>query len=394
MKLADWTKQNKSSVLQYMLKECAAEDVISFALGLPAEEFFPATDFGDILKEILANKKKILQYSPPLSSLKTHIVELMKIRGVNCSEEQIFLTAGSQQAATLLVNLLLEKNGKVIVEEKVYTGFQQVLKSYQPQLIVVPTNAREGVDLTALEDVLKRVEEPAFFYTVTDGHNPLALSLSFEKRKSLVNLSRKYNLKIIEDDPYGFIHYEKTNLPPLRGIESENIFYLGTFSKILAPSLRTGWLIVPEELIAHLENVKEANDINTATLSQHLINEYMNSGKFPAHLENLKLQYKERRDKMLDLLEKNFGEIADWETPRNGLFIWLEFKNSFDTVKLLKFSLEKERVAFIPGNMFNVAADESISNSMRLNFTALSPDKMEEGIKRLARAIETFNCSR
>ena len=224
MKLADWTKQNKSSVLQYMLKECAAEDVISFALGLPAEEFFPAADFGEILKEILANKKKVLQYSPPLSSLKKHIVELMKIRGVDCSEEQIFLTAGSQQAATLLVNLLLEKNGKVIVEEKTYTGFQQVLKPYQPQLIVVPTNAREGVDLTALEDVLKRVEEPAFFYTVTDGHNPLALSLSFEKRKSLVNLSRKYDLKIIEDDPYGFIHYEKINLPPLRGIESENIF--------------------------------------------------------------------------------------------------------------------------------------------------------------------------
>ena len=169
---------------------------------------------------------------------------------------------------------------------------------------------------------------------------------------------------------------------------------MGTFSKILAPSLRTGWLIVPEELIGHLENVKEANDINTATLSQHLINEYMNSGKFPAHLENLKSQYKKRRDKMLDLLEKNLGEIADWETPRNGLFIWLEFKDSFDTVELLKFSLEKERVAFIPGNMFNVTADESFSNSMRLNFSAISPDIMEEGIKRLARAIKTFNCSK
>lgn len=391
MKLAGWTKNNNSSVLQHMLKECAADDVISFALGLPAEEFFPAEDFANLLQNLLSNRKKVLQYSPPIGSLRKHIVGLMKLRGVNCSEEQIFLTSGSQQGANLLVNLLLDRGGKVIVEEKVYTGFQQVLKPYEPELLIVPTNAREGVDLDALEAILEKNDDVAFFYTVTDGHNPLALSLSVEKRNRLAELSRKYALKIIEDDPYGFIKYEKDYLPPLRAIEPHNVFYLGTFSKILAPSLRAGWIIVPEELIGHLENVKEASDINTAPLSQHLIDEYFNSGKFPAHLENLNLQYKIRRDAMLDFLDKNFSGRAFWKPPQNGFFIWLEFSRNLDTINLLRFSLQKERVAFIPGNMFDVIDEGGICNSMRLNFSALSPEIIGIGIERLARAVELFD---
>jgi len=387
-KLADWTARNKSSVMERMLTALSDPDLISFALGLPASDFFPSEEFARCFSRILLKNKRSLQYQPPLKSLKSHIVNLMKTRGLETSEENIFLTTGAQQGANLLVHLLLDFNGDVILEEKTYTGFQQVLKPFAPRIFVIPSSSKDGFDIDALVKILESGVRPSFFYTVCDGHHPLSLNLSIAKRQKLVELARTFKFPIIEDDPYGFLSYDENQFPPLIAFDSEFVFYVGTFSKILAPGLRTGWMIIPEYLTAQLGSLKEASDINTGTLNQHLINEYFDSENFDLHLAKLKEEYKKRRNSLNDALNQNFINRAQWQNPSNGLFTWLELPPEFDTEKILEHSLKTRKVAFIPGHLFNVSDSRIGSNCLRLNFTNNCPDTIFEGIHKIAKVIE------
>jgi 2-aminoadipate transaminase len=389
-KLADWTLSNNKSVLEQMLSKLSDPQMISFALGLPAAELFPKAEFAECYEYILSNNSLSLQYQPPLESLKLHIVDLMKTRGVETSANNIFLTNGAQQGANLLVHLLLNFNGDVILEEKTYTGFQQVLKPFAPRIFIIPSSSKDGFDLDSLTELLQSGINPAFFYTVCDGHNPLSLSISLEKRQKLVNLARTYNFPIIEDDPYGFLNYEDIQLPPIVAFDSEFVLYVGTFSKILAPGLRTGWMIIPERLFSQIGSLKEAADINTANLNQNLITEFFNSGKFSFHLEKLKKEYKKRRDSLNTSLNQHFGGRATWQSPPNGLFTWVEFPDNFDTEVILDNSLRTCKVAFIPGHLFNVSGSKESSNCLRLNFTNNCPEKIFEGIRKLSEVIKEF----
>lgn len=387
-KLADWTHRNQPSVLEQMLKRLADPELISFALGLPAPELFPTEDFAGCFQKILQKNKLSLQYQPPLDSLKTHIVNLMKKRGVETFEKNVFLTCGAQQGANLLVHLLLDFQGDVILEEKTYTGFQQVLKPFAPRIFVIPSSSKEGFDIESFVGILESGIRPAFFYTVCDGHNPLSLSLSLEKREKLIQLARAYKFPVIEDDPYGFLSYDEERFLPLLAFDSEYVLYVGTFSKILAPALRTGWLIIPDKLTSHLGSLKEAADINTATLNQHLINEFFNSGGFDSHLLKLTLEYRKRRDSLNDALKRFFPDSANWQNPSNGLFTWLEFPDNYDTVRILEHSLKTQKIAFIPGHIFNVTDSKDGLNCLRLNFTNNSPEIIFEGIQRFSRVVE------
>jgi 2-aminoadipate transaminase len=219
--------------------------------------------------------------------LKQHVVRLMAERGVECREEQVFLTSGGQQGVNLLARLLIEPGSTVIVEEMAYTGCQQVLYASQAEILTVPTDFKTGVDVDAIQRLLEMGERPALIYVVPDGHNPLAVSMSREKRRRLVELASTYCVPVIEDDAYGFLYYDSP-VPPLRALDHEWILYVGTFSKIMAPALRTGWVVVPESLIPHLAIIKEATDIDTAPLNQRGISAYLDGGHLPAHLARLR----------------------------------------------------------------------------------------------------------
>lgn len=374
--------------MQKMLVATARPGIISFALGMPAVELFPTAALASATERVLSVNAGALQYSPPLQSLKQHVRELMKRRGVNCHEEQIFLTAGAQQGMSLLSRLLLEPGGSVITEELIYSGFQQVLEPFQPQVLTVSTDAETGMDVDAVEQYLRGGARPSFIYAITDGHNPLSVRLHSSKRTRLVELAEQYRVPIIEDDAYGFLCYENP-LPPLRALSERWVFYVGSFSKILAPALRVGWLIVPEELILPLSIIKESTDIDAAPLSQRIVNAYLDTGQLPAQIDMLRTQYRLRRGTMLRALAENFPDAARWTKPGCGFFVWVELPPAVDVDELFRRALEDENVAFIPGHAFSVNNKRSSTPSIRLNFSHPTTTRIDEGIPRLARVLKS-----
>ncbi len=386
--LAGWAKNISRSALQEMLTEASRPGIISFALGLPAPEFFPRAAFAGMAEEILSTEAGALQYSPHLESLRRRVRDLMKQRGVDCLEERIFLTAGAQQGMSLLARLLLDTGSKVITEKFIYSGFQQVLEPFRPEILTVETDPETGMDVDGVEKLLRLSPPPAFIYSITDGHNPLSVNLHRDKRARLVALAEQYHVPVIEDDAYGFLNYGESALPPLRSLSERWVFYVGSFSKILAPALRVGWLVVPEELIVPLSIVKEAADIDTATFTQRLVNAYLESGQLPAHIATLRDEYKRRRDAMARALEEYFPDEARWSVPQSGFFFWVELPASVELDRLFKIAIEKERVAFIPGQAFSVKGASHRTQSMRLNFSNSNPQQIEDGIARLAKVLK------
>jgi 2-aminoadipate transaminase len=389
--LAGWASATKRSALQQMLSEASRPGILSFALGLPAAELFPTDAFARSVAHVLANDGRALQYGPPFQPLKAHVVALMAQRGVMCREENVFLTAGAQQGLSLLARLLLEPGGQVLVEEMTYTGFQQVLEPFQPEILTVPTDPDTGIDVDAVEHLLACGKRPSLIYTVADGHNPLGVSMSQSKRACLAELAREYRIPVIEDDPYGFICYGDRPNPPMRALEERWVLYVGSFSKILAPALRVGWIVVPEELIPKLSIIKESSDIDTNTLSQRAITNYLDEQHLPAHLAQLRREYRVRRDTMLSALAEHFPAGARWKEPTSGLFIWVKLPGDVDTGEVLKVAIETEQVAFIPGRAFSVVPRQRGTNCLRLNFSHSSAERTTDGIARLARVLRGFD---
>ena len=386
LRLADWTRTMQRSVLRQMLAVVARPGILSFAGGLPAPELFPTAEYSAALQHVLASDRGALQYGPPYRPLKRHIVRLMAQRGVACHEDQVFLTTGAQQGLDVLTRLLLDPGGEVMLEEIVYTGIQQVVAPRQPRLLPVRTDLESGIDVAGVVEYLERGARPAFLYVITDAHNPLGVSISAEKRTQLVEAAAAYGLPIIEDDPYGFLSYDERCLPPLRAGNDSHIFYVGSFSKILAPALRLGWMVVPEALIPKLTVIKEAGDLESSALTQRAVSAYLDAGHLPAHLARLRHEYQARRDAMLAAMAREFPAGIRWTRPRAGMFIWVELAEGTDAGALLETAVERQRVAFVPGHAFALPGIPC-RNFMRLNFSNCCLSDIEEGIGRLGRIL-------
>jgi 2-aminoadipate transaminase len=383
------TKTVPPSGLRELLPQVLRPEILSFALGLPATELFPLAECRDAAVRALADPKT-LQYNVPSAALKRHIQTLMASRGVACSTEQIFLTAGAQQAIHLLVHLLLSYGRQVLVEELTYEGLHLALQSLEPEILTVPTTPTDGIDLDAVEERLRGGARSAFLYTVPDGHNPLGVSLRPEDRIRLVELARRFHLPVIEDDVYGFLGYDGAACPPLCALDQEWVYYIGSFSKIFAPSLRVGWIVAPASCSTALSHLKHAGDLDISTFSQLTALSYLDSGHLAGHLASLRTEYDRRRRAMLVALEAHFPPVARWHAPSCGMFIWVELPPEIDTCELLRFAIHSEQVAFMPGPIFAIPGQACSRNGIRLNFTHWPPDRMEEGIARLADCLRRF----
>jgi 2-aminoadipate transaminase len=317
-----------------------------------------------------------------------HIAALMTQRGVSCRREQVFVTTGAQQALDVLTRLLLDPGGAVILEEIAYTGIQQAIAPLQATLLTVATDLDQGMDVDAVAAYLVAGHRPAYIYAIPEAHNPLGVSLDRQRRKSLVSLASHYGVPIVEDDPYGFLTYEEEAPPPLRATDGP-VFYVGSFSKILAPALRLGWIVAPESLLPQLTVVKEAADLETSALTQRAVAAFLDSGQLPAHIGRLRAAYKERRDTMLSALTVAFPAEARWTHPRGGMFIWVELPTHINTMALLDVAVADEKVAFVPGRAFALPGVNA-DNCLRLNFSNASCAQIEAGITRLARAVHRF----
>jgi 2-aminoadipate transaminase len=380
--LAAWARAVRPSAIQEMMGLMGRPGMISFALGLPAPELFPVDEYLDAAGRVLRADRGALQYRPGFAPLREEVVRLMADRGVRCAPEQIFLTTGAQQGLAVAARLLLEQGGAVICDELVYMGFQQVVEPYLPRLLTVASDLATGMDVDAVEAHLAAGARPAFIYCVTDGHNPLGASVSLEKRQRLVELARRYRVPVLEDDAYGLLGYGAT-LPPLRALDDEWVLYVGSFSKVLAPGFRVGWMVAPPEMVPLLGCAKDGLDIDTSTFSQRVVAEYLAAGHFPHHLETVRAEYRRRRDLMLELLEREFPVGTRWSVPNHGALVWAELPAGLDAGELLRPALEAG-VAYVPGSAFAAHTGAAAGRGcLRLNFSFPPPDRIREGMSRL-----------
>ncbi|MBX9621532.1 MAG: PLP-dependent aminotransferase family protein [Alphaproteobacteria bacterium] len=381
-----WIKNLEKSGVQKALETTANPDIISFSLGRPDNNLLRLPELKDCYEELFSPHN--LQYSPPSYELKAHIAEFMKEKQVVCTPKEILLTTGAQQAMTLLTKLFANEGADILVDQLTYPGFIQVAQSMHLNLIPSPLCFQSGLHMKELRQILEKNARPSLMYTISEGHNPLGTSLSKKQRIELTALAKEYKVPIIEDDAYGFLNYDLVD-PPLKSYSKEGVFYIGSFSKILAPSMRTGWIIASEPIIEKLEILKEGLDINTTSFSQKLITSCFEKGILEERILKLRGTYKEKRDVMVYSLQKYIPEM-EFTIPKSGFFIWGKLPSSINTKRLFKFALEEEKVSFIPGNAFLVGERDDVQNCLRLSFAFCPIELIELGIKRLSIAIQSY----
>lgn len=395
--LATAPRRTKASVIRELLKLTNKPGVISFAGGLPDPEVFPYDFVVDSVKRIMDKKGKIaLQYGPTegLPELKDAFIKFIeKEEGIKVKHENLLITTASQQALDLVGRLFIDASDPVLVELPSYMGGLQVFKSYGCDFVGVKMTD-DGIITTELEEKLQWLKDQdehyKFVYLVPDFQNPSGVTLSEKKRKRIVELSEKYNVVIVEDSPYRQIRFEGKAPKMIYKIDKEtkktdNIISLFTISKTFAPGLRIGIIMANEQIIRKFVVLKQSLDLCTSSLNQLIAADFFESGEFYKHVEKVKKVYKAKKDAMLAALEKYMPEGVSWTKPEGGLFLWVRLPEHISADDMFSDAI-KENVAYVIGSAFHV--DGSGKNTMRLNFSYPTFDEIEEGIKRLAKAIK------
>ncbi len=382
-RLAERTAGMRSSVIRELLKLTLQPDIISFAGGLPAPDFFPIREFDEASKYVLRTQGEIaLQYSPTegYPPLKEFLAEMMSKYGIFVEPDNILLTNGSQQGLDLIGKLFVDPKDCVMCSRPTYLGALQAWNAYQASYCSVPLDD-DGVQVDAIEAELKSGVRPTFIYVLPNFHNPAGTTLSPERREKLVALAREYDLVLVEDDPYGELRYEGSDLTPIFRMAPERTIYMSTFSKTLAPGIRLAWITAPKPLIARLVQAKQGADLHTGTFVQMIVNDICERGILKRHVQRLKEVYRKRRDAMLDSIAEHWPGEVKYTRPAGGLFLWARMPDSIDSKEMLEKAVE-EKVAYVPGFAF-YPGDDGGHHAMRLNFSYCNEETINEGIYRL-----------
>ncbi len=378
----------KSSAIRDILKLTTRPSMISFAGGLPAPELFPLNEIEEATHRALAKYgSNTLQYSitEGIVPLREKIAAMLDPSGQRVKPQNIIITQGSQQGLELLSKLFLDKGSLVFTENPSYLGALQAFRLFQARCYAIPSDVN-GIRPGVLRESLEK-QRPAFLYLMPNFQNPTGVSLSLDRRREIVELAQEFGLLIIEDDPYGELVFQGERLPSLFSLSSgsNNVVYLSTFSKTIAPGLRVAYAAGHEEIISKLALVKQGTDLQTNTLGQFIINEYLEIGRHRAHIGLISRTYASRRDLMLSVMDRHFPASISWNRPSGGMFLWVTLPPDRDAKELLLRCIE-QNVAFVPGQEF--FPDGSGRNTMRMNFSNASPENIEEGIKRMGGVLK------
>lgn len=387
-KLARRMSRLRASEIREILKVTARPEVISFAGGLPAPELFPVEELIEVSTAVLRQQGgSALQYSTSEGDprLRAAIADHMRhCLGATVQPDDILITSGSQQGLDLTGKLLLDEGDEVLCESPTYLGAIQAFNAYLPSYIDVPTDD-DGMDLDALDTCLARARRARFIYVIPDFQNPSGRCWSLERRKGLLELARRYRVPVIEDAPYSELRFHGEPIPSLRALDDgTSVVFLGTFSKILCPGLRIGWLVAPPPLLERYVLAKQGADLHTSTVSQAQLAAYLDRYDLEQRLENVRETYRHRRDVMVRALEAELPAGAHITRPDGGLFLWLELPDRIDSRSILERCL-KANVAAVPGGSF--FPNGGHENTMRLCFASMPPERIIEGVRRLARVL-------
>lgn len=386
--LSERARKLTSSAIRELLKITERPEIISFAGGLPSPAAFPVEELRVAADRILRDSPTAaLQYSATegYMPLREWVAERQSTPGAPIDPSQVLITTGSQQALELLGKVLIDSGSRILVETPTYLGALQSFSLYEPEFVSVPTDD-QGLIPEALTSSL--TQGARLLYAQPDFQNPTGRRLPLERRQALAGLATQSSFPVIEDDPYGALLYRGEPLPTLLSLAPQHVVHLGSFSKILAPGLRVGYIIAPAGLHFKLVQAKQATDLHTPSLNQQIVHEVVRDGFLDRHIPAVRSIYRAQCDAMLAALDRNMPKSVTWNQPEGGMFIWLQLPDSIDSNELLAAAI-KENVAFVPGGPFYAtpASAAESSRTLRLSFVTVPAEKIAVGIERLGKLI-------
>lgn len=382
-------EQLTNSDIGDLLKLIARPDIISFAGGLPAAELFPVDQLRQACDAVMEEMGKVAcQYSSTegFPALREKIAERMKAKNnIETDADHILVTSGSQQGLDFSARVFVDKGDVILMESPSYLGAINAFKACEPTFMEVPTD-EGGMVMEELEKILATTPNVKMIYVIPDFQNPTGRTWTLERRHKFMEIINKYEIPVIEDNPYGELRFENENMPALKSLDTKGlVVFLGTFSKILVPGYRLGWVCASDEILSMFNFIKQGADLQTPTVTQLEANKYMEMFDLDKHVDTIRELYKHRRDVMMKTMEETFPKEAKFTHPDGGLFTWIELPEYIDTRKMALQCLEK-KVAYVPGGSF--FPNGGHENCFRMNYSCMPDDKIVEGVKAIAEVIK------
>ncbi len=381
----------KPSTIREMLKVTQNPNVISFGGGLPAAELFPVQDVCDAQNRVMRKRgAQALQYSVTdgIAELRAWVAARLSAQhGPRITEADVVITGGSQQGLDLYARVFLDAGDVVALEDPSYLGAIQAFDAYEPAYLAIPSD-EHGIVPEALEAAFATADPlPKFLYVVPNYENPTGKTLAADRRRRIADICARFGVPILEDDPYGEIWFDRTPPPPLLACGANgSVTYLGTGSKMVAPGLRVAWMVVPDRALRdRIVTAKQGADLHSSSYAQYVFHAYVeDEPRLAAHLDRVRATYRDRRDAMLAALRREMPAHVRWNVPDGGMFLWATVGRGIDTERLFERAV-RDAVVFVPGRPFYPGKDRG--DGMRLNFSAMPAERIDEGIKRLAAAV-------
>ena len=382
--------QMRASEIRALFAVASRPEVVSLAGGMPYIGGLPLEELGEMMRRLVVEQGEVaLQYGSGQGDegLRERILDVMALEGISAHPDDVVVTTGSQQALDLVTNIFIDPGDVIVAEAPSYVGALGVFRAREAEVVHVPMDA-DGLIPSALEDTLTRLAATGrrvkFLYTVPNFHNPAGVTLSLERRVQVLEICRRHGVLILEDNPYGLLGFDRDPLPAMRSMDPEGVIYLGSFSKTFAPGFRVGWAVAPHAVREKLVLASEAAILSPSNASQLAIRSYLVHHDWQGQIKSFREQYRERRDATISALQEHIPE-ATWNVPDGGFYVWVKLPEGLDAKSMLPRAITA-RVAYVAGSAFFF--DGSGTDHMRLSYCYPTPERIREGIRRLATVVD------
>lgn len=382
--------QMRASEIRALFAVASRPEVVSLAGGMPYIGGLPLEELGEMMRRLVVEQGEVaLQYGSGQGDegLRERILDVMALEGISAHPDDVVVTTGSQQALDLVTNIFIDPGDVIVAEAPSYVGALGVFRAREAEVVHVPMDA-DGLIPSALDETLTRLAAAGrrvkFLYTVPNFHNPAGVTLSLERRVQVLEICRRHGVLILEDNPYGLLGFDRDPLPAMRSMDPEGVIYLGSFSKTFAPGFRVGWAVAPHAVREKLVLASEAAILSPSNASQLAIRSYLDHHDWQGQIKSFREQYRERRDATISALQEHIPE-ASWNVPDGGFYVWVKLPEGLDAKSMLPRAITA-RVAYVAGSAFFF--DGSGTDHMRLSYCYPTPERIREGVRRLATVVD------